>query len=114
MTRAIAIALVLAVAPPAWGQTLADVWDGKAKFELAAEKVGADVPLHCLSILPHDGTLLAFYLAHCPTPDGKHRMGIGRARSGDGMSWPDEGRLLNVGEPGAWDDRAASFPGIWK
>src|SRR5687768_14611770 len=43
MTRAIVIALLLAVAPTrvaASGQTLADLWDGRAKWELAAEKVG--------------------------------------------------------------------------
>jgi hypothetical protein len=121
MTRAIVIALALAVAPAAWGQTLADLWDGRAKWDLAAERVGADFTFHCLSILPQEGSragrapaLLGYYIANYTTPDGRHRMGIGRARSDDGMRWTDEGRLLSAGAAGAWDDRAASFPGVWK
>ena len=114
MGRAIAIALVFTAGSPAWGQTLADLWDGRAKWELAAEKVGADFTFHCLSILPQEGKLLGYYIANYTAADGKHRMGIGRARSDDAIGWTDEGRLLNVGAAGAWDDRAASFPGIWK
>src|SRR5688572_27143992 len=121
MRRAIVLALLFILAPTssvAYAQTLADLWDGWAKWELAAEKVGGDFTFHCLSILPHDGPrapeLLAYYIANYTTPDGKHRMGIGRARSDDAMRWTDEGRLLSVGAAGAWDDRAASFPGVWK
>jgi len=108
------IALLLAGAPAAWGQGLADLWNGRAKWELAAERVGGDFTLHCLSILPQDGTLLGYYIANYTTSDGRWRMGVGRARSDDGISWTDEGRLLSVGATGAWDDRVASFPGIWK
>ena len=122
MTRAIVVvALLLTIAPTAWSQTLADLWDGRAKWDLAAEKVGADFTFHCLSILPQDGpraggapALLAYYIANYAAPDGRHRMGIGRARSDDAMRWTDEGRLLSTGAAGAWDDRAATFPGIWK
>ena len=80
MTRAIVIALLLTVAPTAWGQTLADLWDGRAKWDLAAEKVGGDFTFHCLSILPQDGKLLGYYIANYTTADGRHRMGIGRAQ----------------------------------
>ena len=112
MIRAI---LVLAtVAPTACAQTLQQAWDGRARWELAVEKVGDDFTFHCLSILSHEGKLLGYYIANYTAPDGKHRMGIARARSEDGIHWTDEGRLLSVGEPGAWDDRVASFPGIWK
>jgi hypothetical protein len=117
MTRAIGIALLLTVAPTpptAWGQTLADLWDGRAKWDLVAEKVGADFTFHCLSILPQEGKLLGYYIANYAAPDGRQRMGIGRALSDDGIRWTDEGRLLGTGATGAWDDRAASFPGIWK
>jgi hypothetical protein len=67
MTRAIVIALAIAVAPAAWGQTLADLWDGRAKRELAAEKVGGEFTFHCLSILPQNSprapALLGYYIA---------------------------------------------------
>ena len=119
MIRAILIALlssVAACAPCAWSQTLAELWDGRAKWDLAAERVGADFTFHCLSILPQDGlpAMLGYYIANYTTPDGKHRMGIGRSRSNDGIAWADEGRVLDVGAAGSWDDRVASFPGIWK
>ena len=106
--------VALTVAPTAAGQTLADLWDGRAKFDLAAEKVGGDFTFHCLSIWPQDGTLLAYYIANYTTPDGQAPDGHRPVRSDDGMKWTDEGRLLSVGPAGAWDDRAASFPGIWK
>jgi hypothetical protein len=114
MTRAIVIVLLLPAASTARGQTLADLWDGRAKWTLVAENVGGDFGFHCLSILPQDGMLLGYYIANYTTPGGRHRMGIGRARSVDGKRWTDEGRLLSVGAAGAWDDRAASFPGVWK
>jgi hypothetical protein len=113
-TRAIPIALILILAPAAWAQPLEDLWDGHARFELAAEKVGGDFGFHCLSILPQDDKLLAYYISNYTIPEGKWRMGIGRARSDDGIHWTDEGRVLSVGAAGAWDDRAASFPGVWK
>src|SRR5688572_30433547 len=103
MTRALVIALLLTILPAragAWGQTLADLWDGRAKWDLAAEKDGADFTFHCLSILPQDDNLLAYYIANYATPNGKHRMGIGRARSDDAIRWTDEGRLLSTGAPG--------------
>ena len=117
MTRALAISLLLSfslIGATASAQTLADLWDGRAKWDLAAEKVGADFTFHCLSILPHDGKLLAYYIANYTNPANQNRMGIGRAHSVDGMKWTDEGRLLDTGPAGAWDDRVASFPGIWK
>jgi predicted GH43/DUF377 family glycosyl hydrolase len=114
MTRAIATALLLTVASTVRSQSLADLWDGRAKWAIAAEKVGADFTFHCLSILPWNRKLLGYYIANYTTPDGRHKMGIGRACSDDGVRWTDEGRLLSVGAAGAWDDRAASFPGIWK
>src|SRR5215203_819657 len=112
MARAFVIAISLTLSlfrASACGQSLADLWDGRAKCDLAAENVGADFTFHCLSILPHDGKLLAWYIANYTAPDGKHRMGIGRARSDDAMRWIDEGRLLSAGPAGAWDDRIASF-----
>ena len=119
MTRALVIVALLltGASTPAGaaGPTLADLWDGRAKWDLAAERVGADFTLHCLSILPQpDGKLLGYYIANYTAPQGRHRMGIGRARSDDGVNWTDEGRLLSAGATGAWDDRVASFPGIWK
>ena len=72
------IALLLTVASTAWGQTLADLWDGRAKWALVAENVGGDFTFHCLSILPQDGKLLGYYIANYTTADGRHRMGIGR------------------------------------
>jgi hypothetical protein len=41
-------------------------------------------------------------------------MAVGRARSANALDWIDEGRVLDVGAPGAWDERVATFPGIWK
>src|SRR5687767_3037188 len=61
MTRAIVVALLLTVASTrataatASGPTLADVWDGRAKWDPVAEKVAADFTFHCLSILRQDG-----------------------------------------------------------
>jgi hypothetical protein len=57
MIRSFTIALLLIAAPNACAQTLADLWDGRAKWQLAAEKVGDDFTFHCLSILPQEETL---------------------------------------------------------
>ena len=90
------IALLLLLAPialapsPASGQSLAELWEGRAAWELAGENVGADFTFHCLSIWPHDGRLLGYYIANYTNAAGRNRMGSGRARSDDGMKWTDE------------------------
>ena len=110
ISLACTIAPAIAAAPP----TLADLWDGRATWNLAAEKLGGDFNFHYISIAPHGGKLMAYYIVNSVDAAKRPKMGIGRAQGRDGIKWTDDGAVINVGPAGAWDDRLASFPGIWK
>jgi len=103
-----------AASPP----TLTDLWDAKAAWVRDAEKIGGAFEFHFPSLIRNDRELWAYYIHnHTSKGDGKSRMAIGRARGVDGVNWTDDGKVLDVGgdgKAGAWDDRIASFPGVWK
>ena len=96
--------------------TLTDLWDGRAAWVRDAENVGAEFKFHYVSILREGEELWAFYIHNHSAADGTIKMGVGRARSTDGLRWTDDGMVLDVGpaNPRSWDDRLAGYPGIWK
>jgi hypothetical protein len=102
--------------------TLTDLWNGKATWVKNADNIGSDFNFHYISILPRDRELCAFYIHNYTAVDGKFKQSIGRARGTDGVHWTSDGMVLNVSRaakatdeiPPAWDDRIASYPGIWK
>ncbi len=104
------------------GPALEDLWDGRAVWVGDGEKIGRDFKFHYLSILGGKDDLWAYYITHATGADGKFKMGVGRARSVDGIKWIDDGPVLKVGcagrakgaAPRLWDERMASFPGVWK
>jgi beta-xylosidase len=97
--------------PPA---SLNDLWDDKAAWVPDAQKVGGAFSFHYLSLVRERDEVWAYYIHNHAGTDGKFKQAIGRARSRDGLEWTDDGMVLDVGPPGAWDDRIASYPGIWK
>ncbi len=55
------------------------------------------------------------YFIRPADPDhGDHRLAVGLASTVDGLHFMDLGVALKPGVAGAWDDRMASFPGVWK
>ena len=104
--------------------TLTDLWDGKAAWVNDAEKIGSSFDFHFVSMLRQADELWAYYIKHYTAADGRFKMTVGRARGTDGINWTDDGMVLDVGRvqppkpdaapPPAWDDRIASFPGVWK
>jgi predicted GH43/DUF377 family glycosyl hydrolase len=106
--------LEVAAAENAKAPTLTDLWDGKAAWVPDAEKIGASFDFHFPSIVPQPDGLSGFYIHNYTPADGRFKMSIGRARGSDGLHWTDEGKVIDVGAPGSWDDRIASFAGAWK
>jgi hypothetical protein len=87
-----------------------------------ADNVGSEFHFHYISILLRDRELFAYYIHNYTAVDGKFKQAVGRARGTDGIRWTNDGMVMNVGRaptkmdkiPRAWDERIASYPGIWK
>jgi hypothetical protein len=102
--------------------TLTDFWNGKAMWVKDTDNIGRDFGFHFISILHDGGDIQAYYIHNYRAADSKLKSTVGRARSRDGVTWTDDGMVLDVSHTttgGAtnalsWDDRLASFPGIWK
>jgi hypothetical protein len=117
----VATAICLATQAQA-APTLTDLWNGRATWVKDADNIGSDFGFHYVSILSRDRELSAFYIHNFTAVEGKLKLSIGRAHGMDGIHWTDDGMVLNVSRaatakneiPPAWDDRIASFPGIWK
>ncbi|MDB6057871.1 MAG: hypothetical protein JWO95_1715 [Verrucomicrobiales bacterium] len=104
------------------GPTLTDLWNESAVWVKDSENIGRDFGFYFISIL-HDGhDLQAYYIHNYRAENSKLKSTVGRARSLDGVTWTNDGMVLDVSHPtdeGAtnalsWDNRLASFPGIWK
>lgn len=106
----LALAATLTVSTHA-GPTLTDLWEGKAEWVRDAIQIGTNFQFHFPSIRPDGDALEAFYLA-----PRNNKLTIGRARSVDGLNWANDGTVVDVGRDAndAWDNRMASFPGVWK
>ena len=117
------IALTIFLAFEAQGApTLTDFWNGQATWVKDTGKIGSSFGFHFVSILPRDDVLYAFYIGHYTAADGRSKLTIGRARGTDGINWTNDGMVVDVGRaaqatngaPPLWDDRLASFPGVWQ
>lgn len=97
--------------------TLGDFWHGQAAFVVDQNHgpFGASFGMHFLTTWWLGGTIHAYYiesLSGCgvwPT-----RSSTGLAITTDGTTFSRVGTALPVGPAGTWDDRLASFPGVWR
>jgi len=113
-----ALFAISAVAEP----SLTDLWNGTAFWKKDAENIGRDFGFHFVSIRPSGGELLGYYIHNYRGSDSKLKSTVGRARGRDGINWTNDGMVLDVGHTTAqsatnalnWDDRLASFPGVWE
>jgi len=87
-------------------------WDGNGEFvvDTANHYMGMDFGMHFISTVWDNGTLYTYYIVN--KPDGKFAVGL--ATSIDGITFTDQGIVVDVGAAGQWDDERASFPGICK
>ncbi|AXI03766.1 glycoside hydrolase family 130 protein [Aquirhabdus parva] len=79
------------------------------KLDKVNTAIGGAFSMHFISTVTINGTIWAYYIKG----DGNGKMGVGLAKSTDGVTFADQGVVLQAGAAGAWDDRMASFPGIW-
>jgi hypothetical protein len=96
--------------------TLADLWDGKAEFQPDGQReFGSNFGMHFLSTWQSGGRLSAYFITTADAEKLDYRLAIGLALSEDGVKFKNQGdAVLKPGKTGAWDDRMASFPGVWK
>lgn len=80
-----------------------------AKLDKSNPEIGASFDMHFISTVTISGTIWAYYIK----TNSSGKMGIGLAKSTNGINFTDHGLVLDVGSPGSWDDNMASFPGIW-
>ncbi len=111
------LALLLAASAagraPAQSPTLADFWVGRASFAVdTSQSFGAGFGMHFLSTRWEGNQLYAYYIKNF-TLNGVGRSATGLAVSRDGVTFTDRGQVLGIG-PNDFDQRLASFPGVWK
>jgi len=87
-------------------------WDGNGEFVVDASNhyMGMAFGMHFISTVWDNGTLYTYYIVN--KPDGKFAVGL--ATSIDGITFIDQGIVVDVGAAGQWDDERASFPGVCK
>lgn len=87
----------------AQGQTLADVWSGRAEFVVDTQRpnFGASFGMHFLSTIWDNGILHAYYIRNF-TVNGLGRSGVGLAKSSDGIAFQDAGLVLEIGGERSW------------
>ena len=87
-------------------------WDGNGEFvvDAANHYMGMAFGMHFISTVWDNGTLYTYYIVN--KPDGKFAVGL--ATSIDGITFADQGIVVDVGAAGQWDDERASFPGVCK
>ncbi len=100
ITRGLLVGVVLLFLPAmGLGQTFNDLWTGAASFDLEYTGVGANIGF----IFPSmwwDGTTLRGYYITGYQAGGEDKYCVDRASSTNGLSWTNNGRVLDIG--GAW------------
>lgn len=99
LCMAVAIA-GMSVAASAQIATLEDYWEGHAEFQLDASGVGSGFGFHFPSMIQEAGQIQAWYISGY-TIGNEMRYTTSRARSVNGLSWTNDGMVLDVG--GAWE-----------
>ena len=124
------------ISPPGAAHTkaapsLADFWNGNATWVSDSNNIGSSFGFHCLSTIKNGSEIWAYYINNYSSPKGSIKSATGRARSTDGLNWINDGIVMDGGAPVRpnirqdkvsvvegqspyWDDRLATFPGIWK
>lgn len=88
--------------------TLDDLWQRRAAFWLDSAPIIGFRGMHFLSFWWLRGRLYAYYILW----EG-NRQGVGLATSEDGVRFRNHGMVIPYGSLNAWDERMASFPGVW-
>jgi hypothetical protein len=94
--------------------SLTDCWNTNAVWVSDADNIGRPFGFHFLSTVTNGPEIWAYYINNHRGTSGTMKSGTGRARSKDGLHWINDGIVMDVGSETSWDDRLASFPGIWK
>jgi hypothetical protein len=104
--------------------SLADFWNTNAVWVSDSNNIGSSFGFHCVATITNDAEIWAYYIHNYSAPGGLTKSATGRARSIDGLKWADDGIVMDVGGKDKasatngtgkyWDDRLATFPGIWK
>lgn len=91
--------------------TPADLIDnnlGFLKLDKTNTHLGDAFQMHFIAPLYINGTYWTYYIK-----GANGHLGIGLAKSTDGIQFNDQGMVLSVGSTGAVDSGYASFPGVW-
>jgi len=81
------------------------------KMDKINTSLGSAFGMHFISTVWVGSTLYTYYISHPAANPSLFTVGL--ATSTDGVSFTNLGEVLPVGPAGSWDDRIASFPGIW-
>lgn len=87
-----------AMIPPKPLPTVADLWNGSARVALEGKGLGASFAMHFISPLWLNGVLNAYYITAGSSGPGSFATGL--ATSADGVSFKNQGRVLDIG--GGW------------
>jgi hypothetical protein len=94
--------------------TLADIWNGSAKFIDDATDLGAAFDMHSATIVRGDKELLAYYIIEYTAEwEPATHTAVGRAHSRDGVRWDDDGFVLDTGEVSPWTFFTAQTSGTY-
>lgn len=96
--------------------SMADFWNGKAHFVIEKNKNGKErlfgsvFGIHFLSTHWEGNELFTYYIKNINDVQSS----TGLAMSNNGTEFTDQGEVLGLGDSGTFDERIASFPGVWK
>lgn len=106
------IAVLAAFSNAQAGPSVSDLVDANQAFikrDRTNAYFGSAFGMHYTSMVTISGTIYTYYIRS----NSSGKLGVGLATSSDGISFTDQGLVLDVGGPGDWDGTMASFPGIW-
>jgi hypothetical protein len=102
------------ISPAQPSPSLTDFWNTNAVWVSDANNIGRPFGFHFLSAITNGTEIWAYYINNHRGTSGTIKSATGRARSRDGLHWLNDGIVMDVGGETKWDNRLASFPGIWK
>ncbi len=91
------------------GPSLEDFWSGKGTWVSDAGGLGHSFGFHALSIIRGNDALWAYYI-HNYRVGGRNKSATGRASSLDGVTWTDDGIVVDVGGAAPWIYQSEAQP----
>src|SRR5207249_4043528 len=91
------------------GPSLEDFWSGKDTWISDAGGLGHSFGFHALSIIRGNDALWAYYI-HNYRVGGRNKSATGRASSLDGVTWTDDGIVVDVGGAAPWIYQSEAQP----